>query len=64
MVIEEISMISGEFLDRLDIVARKIRKVDAPFGGIQVLICGDFLQLPPIAESHENMREMRECVRN
>ncbi|CAJ1966117.1 unnamed protein product [Cylindrotheca closterium] len=62
MVMEEISMIAGEFLDRLDSVVRQIRGVDAPFGGIQVLICGDFLQLPPIAESIENMAKMREFV--
>lgn len=29
-------------------VARKVRKNDKPFGGIQLILCGDFFQLPPV----------------
>ena len=45
IVIEEISMISGEFLDRLSTVVSMIREDRQPFGGIQLILCGDFLQL-------------------
>jgi ATP-dependent DNA helicase PIF1 len=58
MVIEEVSMIAGEFLDRLNRVVCQIRKDPRPFGGIQLLICGDFLQLPPIPVKDEDIRKM------
>jgi len=32
-------------------VARRIRKNDKPFGGIQLILCGDFFQLPPVSRS-------------
>ncbi|KAI8982212.1 hypothetical protein BDF20DRAFT_457428 [Mycotypha africana] len=43
-------MISGRLLDLLDQIARKVRLSNAPFGGIQVVFCGDFYQLPPVAD--------------
>jgi ATP-dependent DNA helicase PIF1 len=48
LIIDEISMLEADIFDKLDILARKIRKVDEPFGGIQLILSGDFLQLPPI----------------
>jgi len=49
LVIDEISMISGEFLERAsEGLSRVTRNDGVPFGGIQVVLCGDFLQLPPI----------------
>jgi ATP-dependent exoDNAse (exonuclease V) alpha subunit len=35
-------------LDMIDEICRLVRKVDEPFGGIQVIMSGDFFQLPPI----------------
>jgi hypothetical protein len=50
LVIDEISMLSGTFLDNLDRLCRSMkRKDDLPFGGIQVILCGDLFQLPPIS---------------
>jgi ATP-dependent DNA helicase PIF1 len=49
LVIDEISMISAELFDKLDQIARDVR--DKPtewFGGIQLIVCGDFLQLRPV----------------
>ncbi len=40
-------MVDGDFFDKLEKVARLIRGNDLPFGGIQVIACGDFMQLPP-----------------
>ena len=48
LIIDEISMISGELWSILDFIGRSIRKVNKPFGGIQILAVGDFYQLPPV----------------
>lgn len=48
LIIDEISMLHDYRFDILDEVARVVRKKDEPFGGIQVIICGDFFQLPPV----------------
>jgi ATP-dependent DNA helicase PIF1 len=48
LFIDEISMVDFHLFGRLDYVARKVRNTfDQPFGGIQVIGCGDFYQLPP-----------------
>lgn len=52
LVIDEISMISGEIFTLVDKVARFMReKPDRPFGGIQIIAVGDFYQLPPVEGS-------------
>ncbi|WVN90430.1 uncharacterized protein L203_105666 [Cryptococcus depauperatus CBS 7841] len=48
LVIDEISMIDGDLLDKLDYIGRQLRENDYPFGGIQLIISGDFFQLPPV----------------
>ena len=49
LVIDEISMLDAATFDKLDHVARYVRGNDKPFGGVQLLCCGDFLQLPPVS---------------
>ncbi|XP_070195917.1 ATP-dependent DNA helicase PIF1-like [Littorina saxatilis] len=49
LIIDEISMVDGDFFKKLEAVAGVIRKSDQPFGGIQLIVCGDFLQLPPVS---------------
>lgn len=51
LIIDEISMLHHYRLDMIDEVARYVRKIDAPFGGLQVILCGDFFQLPPVTRS-------------
>ena len=48
LIIDEVSMLHDFRLDLVDEVCRKVRLNDKPFGGIQVIFCGDFFQLPPI----------------
>jgi ATP-dependent exoDNAse (exonuclease V) alpha subunit len=49
LVIDEISMLHDFRLDMVDEVCRLVRKEpDVPFGGIQIIMSGDFFQLPPI----------------
>ncbi|RXG60294.1 ATP-dependent DNA helicase PIF1 [Armadillidium vulgare] len=49
LIIDEISMVDGEFFEKMEAVARNILGNDKPFGGIQLILCGDFLQLPPVS---------------
>ncbi|XP_051868090.1 ATP-dependent DNA helicase PIF1 [Pristis pectinata] len=56
LIIDEISMIEGEFFDKLEAVARIVRKCNEPFGGIQLIVCGDFLQLPPVTRTKEKYK--------
>lgn len=51
LLIDEISMLPGQVLDYLDFHCRQIREDDRPFGGIQVIAVGDFLQLPPVSKT-------------
>jgi len=55
LAIDEISMISPELLEILDIVFREIRQSKKIFGGLQVLFFGDFLQLPPVNKFNEEI---------
>ena len=48
IVIDEISMLDGDTLDFLNEVIQKIRNNNQPFGGIQVILIGDFYQIPPV----------------
>ncbi|MGH7196412.1 MAG: HRDC domain-containing protein [Candidatus Saccharimonadales bacterium] len=55
LVIDEISMLHDFRLDMVDQVLRAVRESDEPFGGVQVVMSGDFFQLPPI-----NRRDSRQ----
>lgn len=48
LIIDEISMMNPELFDKLEELARIIRRSSLPFGGIQLIISGDFLQLPVV----------------
>ena len=54
LVLDEVSMIHAWLFDMVDEVCRKVRKNPAPFGGLQVVISGDFFQLPPVSTSMRN----------
>ena len=51
LVIDEISMVSADFFEKFDLLAQKVRKNNSPFGGMQLICSGDFLQLPPVGSS-------------
>lgn len=50
LIIDEISMLSGDVLTMVDAVCREVRRSEQPFGGMQVVLVGDFFQLPPIGK--------------
>lgn len=57
LIIDEISMLHAYYLDNIDTLCKKIKRNKKPFGGIQVIFLGDFLQLPPVVprEKKEGM---------
>ena len=48
LAIDEISMIPAKVLDLIDQLFRFVRRNENPFGGMQMILMGDFLQLPPV----------------
>ena len=50
LIIDEISMVDGDLFDKLEAIARALRNNGRPFGGIQLVITGDFFQLPPVPD--------------
>ncbi len=53
LIIDEISMFDAARLSLVDRVARAAKGSFKPFGGMQVVLCGDFFQLPPVARIGE-----------
>lgn len=53
LIIDEVSMLHHFRLDLVDQVLRTIRGGQEPFGGMQVILCGDFFQLPPVSRLGE-----------
>ena len=56
LIIDEVSMISPEIFSSMDLILRGFKGTDTPFGGVQVVISGDFFQLPPVNRLHKDKR--------
>ncbi len=54
LVIDEVSMLHSFRLDMVDKVCRAFKRSDLPFGGLQVILSGDFFQLPPVCKNGED----------
>nr|QBK85639.1 MAG: RecD helicase /ATP-dependent exoDNAse [Marseillevirus LCMAC101] len=51
LIIDEVSMLGGDFFDKLDYIGRTLRQREMdPIGGLQLILSGDFLQLPPVKD--------------
>ncbi len=53
LIIDEVSMIRADLFDRMNIFLQKNRKSNLPFGGVQILLFGDLLQLPPVVTQED-----------
>lgn len=53
LIVDEVSMLSAQTLSMAEAVCRKLRRQDKPFGGLQVVLVGDFFQLPPVVAREE-----------
>ncbi|CAO3568076.1 unnamed protein product [Mortierella alpina] len=51
LIVDEVSMVDAEFMDKLEAIAREIRRDQRPWGGMQIVLSGDFFQLPPVNKS-------------
>ncbi|KAM7189155.1 PIF1-like helicase domain containing protein [Naviculisporaceae sp. PSN 640] len=59
LIIDEVSMVDGELFDKLSQVGRQIRNNGRPWGGIQLVITGDFFQLPPVPDHGSKQRDSK-----
>lgn len=50
LIIDEVSMLSADVLSMVDSILKEIRQNGKPFGGLQVVLVGDFFQLPPVSK--------------
>ncbi|OFN34253.1 AAA family ATPase [Corynebacterium sp. HMSC072A04] len=53
LVVDEISMVRADLFDMMDQALRRIRRNGKPFGGVQLVLVGDLLQLPPVVTPNE-----------
>lgn len=49
LIIDEVSMLSSRLFDSVERLCRTMKRSEEPFGGMQVILSGDFFQLPPIS---------------
>jgi ATP-dependent exoDNAse (exonuclease V) alpha subunit len=61
LIIDEISMVRADAFDYIDRLMRHVKRIDAPFGGVQMICIGDFYQLPPVVAGKEESRQMMEA---
>ena len=62
LIIEEISMLTGDTLSMVDTVCREIKQNPKPFGGIQVILAGDFFQLPPVVRREVDINKQTTLI--
>jgi len=56
LIIDEVSMVSPEIFSSMDKILRAFKNNPLPFGGVQVVISGDFFQLPPVSREFKEKR--------
>jgi len=57
LIIDEVSMLHSSQLDLIDKLFQAFKENELPFGGVQVVLCGDFFQLPPVVRSGDSQKK-------
>lgn len=55
LIVDEISMLRSDTLELIDALFKYVMQSTKPFGGKQVIFCGDFMQLPPIVKAEDRL---------
>jgi hypothetical protein len=50
LIVDEISMMPPDLFEKLSQVGKRVRGGTLPWGGLQLILCGDFYQLPPVSK--------------
>ena len=61
LIIDEVSMMSQHMFELLDYLGKNVRRNNKPFGGIQIIMFGDFFQLPPVSKDAEDKLRKNFC---
>ena len=64
LIIDEISMIGRESFGHLDLALKAIMQNPSPFGGVSLLVVGDFLKLPPVSQKGVFMKPSKDSYRS
>lgn len=56
LIIDEVSMLHAHQLDIVNSICKKFKEPFSSFGGLQVILCGDFFQLPPVTKFGQEVR--------
>ena len=50
LIVDEISMMTPDLFEKLNAIGKRVRASPQPWGGLQLIVCGDFFQLPPVVK--------------
>lgn len=56
LVVDEVSMLSPELFETMDLMLQMAKANNEPFGGVQLVLSGDFFQLPPVSREYKEIR--------
>jgi len=60
LIVDEVSMLHANLFDKLVAIARELNGKNSSFGGIQLILCGDFYQLPPVEKGQYGKGESKD----
>ncbi len=59
LIVDEVSMLSGDYVEMMHYWLCHVRDNDLPFGGVRMVFCGDFMQLPPVLAGSDRIPTYR-----